>query len=73
MDKMILSQMKNLNREERMEFLKGNKSVLLDGKLSAVNGGTDGEQVENPNSESIPYKGNWLSSDGYVCNGEVIC
>ena len=69
----VLNSLKNMNRNERTAYFKSHKSELLSKDLDTVNGGAAGCEVENPNSEEIPYKGNWLSSDGYVCNGEVIC
>jgi hypothetical protein len=73
MNKELLSQMKSLNRDERVDYFKMNKSSILDSALSAVNGGKSDGERKNPNSEIIPFEGNWFSSDGYVCNGEVIC
>jgi hypothetical protein len=48
------------------------KSDLESDTLDAVNSG-EGKEVENPGSEEIPYKGNWESSEGFVCDGEVAC
>ena len=74
MNKDLLSQMRSLRREERLDFFKLNKSSLLDSALSAVNGGkAAGGERKNPNSDIIPFEDNWMSSDGYICNGEVIC
>ena len=48
------------------------KSDLESDTLDAVNSG-EGKEVENPGSEEIPYKGNWESSEGFVCAGAVAC
>jgi hypothetical protein len=73
MKKELRAEMKNLSRDERVDYFKMNKSSILDSALSAVNGGKSDGERKNPNSEIIPFEGNWFSSDGYVCNGEVIC
>lgn len=69
-----LDALKEMSREERGDYFKKNKSDLLGGILSAVNGGTaKSAGKENPNSEECPYNGNWVSSFGYVCDGQRIC
>ena len=69
--------LKEMSREERAEYFKKNKSDLLGDVLSAVNGGTAKSLAsggkENPNSEECPYNGNWVSSFGYVCDGQRVC
>lgn len=72
MEKELLEALKNKTREERTEYFDAHKDELLEESLTTVNGGTS-EPGENPNSEEVPYKGNWISSFGYVCNGEEIC
>ena len=59
-----MKMMKNMSRTERTEYFKSHKSELLSKGLETVNGGVVRCEVENPNSEEIPYKGNWISSDG---------
>ena len=73
MNKELLSEMKSLSREERVDFFKQNKSALLESALSAVNGGKDDGERKNPNSDIVPFENNWMSSFGYICNGEEIC
>ena len=78
MDKKLLESMKGLSREERMAMIKSASSQLLDdSSLDSVNGGasyvTDEGTNWNPNSDIIPFKGNWISSRGYICDGEVVC
>ncbi|MBR2760009.1 MAG: hypothetical protein IKD66_02460 [Solobacterium sp.] len=71
----IMEQLKGMSKEERIPFFKAHKSELAETVLHSVNGGTgnDAELIANPNSEECPFEGNWISSDGYVCNGEVVC
>jgi len=64
-------EMLEMNREERKCFLENNKPELSDNMLDAVNNDC-GTEVENPDSD-CPYKGNWISSEGFVCKGEVQC
>jgi len=71
MKKAFLEAIKGLSKEEKKSYFESHKSELFDETLKAVNGGT-GANVENPTSE-VPYAGNWISSPGYVCNGEEIC
>ena len=74
MNKKMLESMKNMSREERMEFFKAHKSELLESALTAVNGGTYQPKTnENPMSDIVPYKDRWISSWGYICDGEVVC
>ena len=68
----MMKELKNMSREEREEFFKSHKSELMDLSLENVSGGVT-RCRENPNSDIISFKGNWISSDGFVCNGEVIC
>lgn len=72
MDHSVVEQMKGMSREDRKAFFSSNKSALSSSALSCVNGG-EGSEKQNPNSEECPYQGNWISSDGYICDGEVIC
>lgn len=72
LEKKTLDALKGMDREERAEYFKKHKSDMMDDVLTTVNGGAS-EPVENPNSEEVPYKGNWISSFGYVCDGEEIC
>ena len=74
MDQNLLNSMKGMSREERLEYFKAHKTELMDSQLAAVNGGAraSSHKGENPNSD-VPYNGNWISSYGFVCHGEVIC
>lgn len=55
-------------------MLKNNKDVALClDELGAVNGGNNERANMNPNSSECPYLGNWVSSFGYICRGEVVC
>ena len=69
----MMETMKSMSREERAEYFKAHKSELMDSALEKASGGTAGKEVENPNSEVTLYEGNWITSFGYVCNGEVEC
>ena len=78
MDKKMLEAMKGLSREERLAMIKSKTSRLIDdSSLDAVNGGAEYEYDDgsqwNPKSDIIPFKGNWISSRGYICHGEVVC
>ncbi len=76
MDDRIRNELKDMSREERASYFEENKADILDGRLESVNGGlaaVAAEQKENPNSSEVPYNGNWYSSFGFVCDGEVIC
>lgn len=74
MEKAKLDVLKGMTREARSEYFQKNKSDFLDGLMDSVNGGaTRAGGKENPNSEEVPYNGNWVSSFGYVCDGETIC
>ena len=75
MNKKMLESMKNMSREERLDFLKAHKSEFLESVLETVNGGAvnGGRTNENPNSDIVPYKDRWISSWGYICDGEVVC
>lgn len=74
MEKAKLDVLKGMSREARSEYFQKNKSDFLDSLLDSVNGGaTRAGGKENPNSEEVPYNGNWVSSFGYVCDGETIC
>ena len=44
----------------------------MEESLSCVNGGAGASDNENPNSE-VPYKGNYYTSWGFVCNGSHFC
>ena len=78
MEKELLDAMEGKSREERKEIFEAHKSELLDAGLDAVNGGEKNFDIgdpavpENPYSER-PYKGNWISSEGYVCKGNGYC
>lgn len=73
MDKGFIEELKGLSREERKQAFMEKKSELLDLEaLSAVNGGAAAGSGENPDSD-VPYTGNWISSWGFVCHGEVLC
>ena len=72
MDQNFLNSLKGKSREERLEYFNSHKSELMDSQLEAVNGGTSSHKGENPNSD-VPYGGNWISSYGFICHGEVIC
>ena len=61
-----------LSRGKRKDLFFSMKSDLASDTLDTVNGG-EGAEVENPDSKEIPYKGNWESSEGFVCDGEVAC
>ena len=74
MDKSFFEELKGKTREERAEMLKNNKDVALClDELGAVNGGNNERANMNPNSSECPYLGNWVSSFGYICRGEVVC
>jgi ribosomal protein L29 len=75
MDEKIREQLKDMSREERASYFAENKTDILGERLETVNGGlaAAAEEKENPNSSEVPYKGNWYSSFGFVCDGEVIC
>lgn len=70
MERIMMEELKTMSREERAAYFKTHKSELLDETLEAVSGGKKGK--ENPNS-SCPYKGNWYTSYGWVCNGVQSC
>ena len=72
MNKEVLESIKGLSREERKQYFESHKAELLDDSLKAVNGGTGEDDDSNPTSE-IPFGGNWFSSPGFVCEGEVQC
>ena len=70
----LFESLKGKTREERIEMFKNCKSDFLGAEdLEAVNGGACGAKPENPGSEECPYRGSWVSSFGYVCDGEVVC
>jgi hypothetical protein len=75
MDKELLESLKAKSREERMEYFNAHKSELLDDSLEAVSGGRDlGDR--NPNTESRgddDGNGNYYTSWGWTCQGEVRC
>ncbi len=73
MDSSLFKSLEGLSREERKQLFDDSKSkALCCDDLSSVNGGT-GASDQNPNSEECPYAGNWVSSPGYICDGEVVC
>ncbi|MBQ9159308.1 MAG: hypothetical protein IJ136_08285 [Erysipelotrichaceae bacterium] len=72
MDKSLLEQLKGMSREERTAYFNEHKSELMEESLSCVNGGAGASNNENPNSE-VPYKGNYYTSWGFVCNGSHFC
>ena len=47
-------------------------SSPLAGGLASVNN-LASSPLENPNSDEVPYNGNWFTSVGFICNGKVIC
>ena len=63
--------LKALNKIDRARYLAEHKPELGFSDLDRVNG-ANGANQENPNSET-PYKGNYYSSYGFICEGEVIC
>lgn len=67
-----LEELKNLTREERSEYFKSHKADLLAADLEKVNGGAGDGHGENPDSE-VPYKGNYYTSWGFVCDGYSFC
>ena len=71
MNKRLFEEMKGKSREERAAIIEKDGLNLSTEDLNAVNGGV--AEVENPNSDICPYKGNWISSWGYVCEGEEVC
>ena len=74
MNKKLLESMKGMSREERMEYFKAHKSELPESSLDTVNGGAASAKTnENPMSDIVPYKDRWISSWGYICDGEVVC
>ena len=72
MDKELLEQLKALTRDERTTYFNEHKSELLEDSLSRVNGGLAAGEVENPDSE-VPWKGNYYTSWGFVCEGDNFC
>ena len=73
--KALLETLKGKSREERKVYFEELKTELLDAALESVNGGrvlAAAESGENPDSD-CPYEGNWVSSFGFVCRGEVVC
>ena len=72
MNKELFESLKGKSREERAEMFRNNKSEFLAPEdLEKVNGGVE-SGLENPNSDDV-FNGNWLSSFGFVCRGEVLC
>ena len=74
----MLEAMKGLSREERLAMIKSKSPRLMDdSSLDAVNGGAeyvnDDGSHWNPNSDIVPFMGNWISSRGYICDGEISC
>ena len=73
------SEIKDMSREERAKFFQEHKSEILKLKeLDSVNGGlafgnAADRNVKNPGSAEVPFEGNWYSSFGFVCDGQVIC
>ena len=75
MEKELLESLKAKSREERMEYFNAHKSELLDDSLEAVSGGYDFKD-RNPNTESRgdnDGNGNYYTSWGWTCPGEVRC
>ena len=64
--------LEGLSRGKRKDLVVSMKSDLASDTLDTVNDG-EGAEVENPDSKAIPYKGNWESSEVFVCDGEVAC
>ena len=72
MEKALLESLKGKSREERMAYFNEHKSELLDETLEFVSGGKD----KNPNTESRgddDGNGNYYTSCGWTCQGEVRC
>ena len=67
-----MEEIKEMSREERDAYFESRKEDIQEKNLDDVNG-NDAVEVENPDSKEIPYKGNWWSSFGYVCNGIQEC
>ena len=72
MEQKMLDELRNKSREERLEYFKANKSALMEAALESISGGAAAKGNENPHS-SCPYKGNWYTSWGWVCNGVKSC
>lgn len=72
MNNKIVDELKGMSREERAEYFRQHKSELLDSDLQNVSGGRNAEPGENMASE-VPYDGNWYTSRGFICEGQVQC
>lgn len=72
MDKEMLKALKGKSREEKAAYLKEHKIELKDDALAAAGGGYDIPEG-NPDSEVPDANNNYISSWGYVCEGEVMC
>ena len=69
MDKSLIEAIRGKSREERTTFFLSHKANLLaESELKSVNGGA----TTNPQS-SVPYKGNYYTSWGFVCDGNHFC
>ena len=74
MEKEMLESLKSMSREERLEYFNDHKSEIIDESLKEVSGGTIGGR--NPNTESRgdnDGNGNYYTSWGWTCQGEVRC
>ena len=74
MNKKMRESMKGMSREERAVYLQEHKAELVDSLLASVNGGAAKAKTDqNPNSDIVPYKDRWITSWGYICDGEEVC
>ena len=75
MEKEMLESLKKMSREERLEYFKEHKSEIMDESLKEVSGGSV-IKGRNPNTESRgddDGNGNYYTSWGWTCQGEVRC
>lgn len=75
MDKALLESLRGKSREERLAYFNEHKSDLLDSTLESVSGGYDPKE-KNPNTESRgddDGNGNYYTSMGWMCRGQVCC
>ena len=74
MDKELLESLKGKSREERLTYFNEHKSELLDEALKNVNGATISGRNPNTASDAADDgNGNYYSSFGWTCQGEVLC
>ncbi len=68
-----IEELRNMSREERMDYFKAHRSDLANAALEAASGGAAVRSVrENPNS-SCPYNNCYYTSIGWICNGYGGC